>query len=194
MFRAALETGLIRTLTKRADHTVFPVIVAAVAFVATLSMTVPFAPLLAVAVLMVPNRWKSITVLSSLSAALGAGLLYLAFHHLGWAGLITSYPDVVRSRAWSDATRWLANYGVIALLVIAATPLPLTPVLMIASISRLPVMEVLLALWLGKLVKYTAYAWLVSAFPSQVLRHGHIRVAALHAALARAASPGAGKP
>ena len=49
---------------------------------------------------------------------------------------------------------------------------------MIARISRLPVTEVLLALWLGKLVKYTAYAWLVSAFPSQVLRHGHIPVAA----------------
>ena len=183
-----------RTLTRRADKPVFPMMVAAVAFVAALSMSVPFAPLLGLAVLMVPGRWKSITIMSSLGAALGAGLLYLAFHHLGWAGLLASYPDVVRSRAWSDATRWLANYGVVALLVLAATPLPLTPALMIASISRLPVMEVLLALWLGKLVKYTAYAWLVSAFPSRVLRHGHIRVAALHAALARAAARGSGKP
>ena len=65
---------------------------------------------------------------------------------------------------------------------------------MIASISRLPVTEVQLALWLGKLVEYTAYALLVSAFPSQVLRHGHIRVAALHAALTRAAAPDSGKP
>ena len=110
------------------------------------------------------------------------------------AGLLAYYPDVVRSRAWSDATRWLANYGVVAPLVLAATPLPLIPALMTTSISRLPVMEVMLALWRGKLVKYTAYAWLVSAFPSQVLRHGHIRVAALHAALARAAAPGSGQP
>ena len=194
MFSAALETGLIRTLTRRADKPVFPMMVAVVAFVAALSMSVPFAPLLGLAVLMVPGRWKSITIMSSLGAALGASLLYLAFHHLGWAGLLASYPDVVRSRAWSDATRWFSNYGVVALLVLAATPLPLTPALMIASISRLPVMEVLLALWLGKLVKYTAYAWLVSAFPSQVLKHGHIRVAALHDALARAAAPGPGKP
>ena len=34
---------------------------------------------------------------------------------------------------------------------------------MIASISRLPVSEVQLALWLGKLVEYTAYALLISA-------------------------------
>lgn len=193
MLLTALETGLIRTLTRRADMPIFPMIVAAVAFVATLSIAVPFAPLLAVAVLMVPGRWKLIAVCSSLGAALGAGVLYLAFHHLGWAGLLASYPDIVRSSAWSDANRWLSNYGVVALLILAATPLPLTPALMIASISSLPVAEVLLALWLGKLAKYTAYAWLASAFPSQVLRHGHIRVAALHAALDRAVAPGSGE-
>ena len=194
MFSASLETGLIRSLTRRADEPAFPVFVAAVAFVTTLSMTVPFAPFLALAVLIVPRRWKTITIWSSLGAALGAGLLYLAFHHLGWAGLVSAYPDVMRSRAWLDATRWLSDYGIVTLLIAAATPLPLTPALMVASISRLPVMEVLLALWLGKLGKYAAYAWLVSTFPSQVLRHSYIRVAALHAALDRAASPGSGKP
>jgi hypothetical protein len=63
---------------------------------------------------------------ASLGAALGAALLYLVFHHLGWARLFDAYPDVVRSSAWSNATRWLSAYGVVALLVIAATPLPLT--------------------------------------------------------------------
>ena len=42
---------------------------------------------------------------ASLGAALGAALLYLAFHHLGWARLFAAYPDVVRSSAWGDATR-----------------------------------------------------------------------------------------
>ena len=158
MFSAALETRLIRSLTRRADQPIFPAIVAAAAFVATLSITVPFSPFLALAVLIAPRRWKSITFWSSLGAALGAGLLYLAFHHLGWAGLVAAYPDVMRSRAWLDATRWLSDYGIVTLLIAAATPLPLTPALMVASISRLPVMEVLLALWLGKLVKYAAYA------------------------------------
>ena len=194
MFRAALETSLISSLTRRADEPILPVIVATVAFVATLSMAVPFAPFLALAVLIAPRRWKSITVCSSLGAALGGGLLYLAFHHLGWAGLVAAYPDVMRSQAWLDATRWLSNYGIVTLLIVAATPLPLTPALMVASISRLPATEVLLALWLGKFVKYAAYAWLVSAFPSQVLRHGQVRAAAIDAALALASAPASGKP
>ena len=148
---------------------------------------------LVLAVLMAPRRWISTAVWSSLGAALGAGLLYLGFHHLGWARLLEAYPDVVRSSAWSDASRWLTNYGVTVLLIIAATPLPLTPALMFAGISRLPVVEVLAALWVGKLVKYTAYAWLTSAFPAKVLQFGHLRIAALHAAEARASATGAGR-
>ena len=186
MLSVTLETGLIRTLTRRADQRAFPMIVAVVAVAATLSMTVPFASLLVGAVLMAPRRWKPIALWSSLGAALGGGLLYIAFHHLGWARLFDAYPDVVRSKAWSDATRWLTNYGVATLLLIAALPLPLTPALMFAAVSRLPVAEVLLALWLGKLVKYMAYAWLTAAFPSWALQHSSFRVAALDAALSRA--------
>ena len=194
MLSATLETGLIRTLTRRADHPAFPLIVAAVALAATLSMTVPFASLLVGAVLMAPRRWMPIAMWSSVGAALGGGMLYLAFHHLGWARLFDAYPDVVRSKAWSDATRWLTNYGVATLLLIAALPLPLTPALMFAAVSRLPVAEVLLALWLGKLLKYTIYAWLTATFPSWALRHGNFRVAALDAALSRSSISGVSKP
>jgi membrane protein YqaA with SNARE-associated domain len=188
VLRGALEPGLMRTLLRRADSRAFPVVVGAVAVAATLSMSVPFATLLVAAVLMAPRRWGAIAVWASLGAALGAALLYLAFHHLGWARLFAAYPDVVRSSAWADATRWLSVYGVTALLVIAATPLPLTPALMFAGISRLPIAEVVLALWIGKLAKYLVYAWLASRFPERALRRGQRHAAALRAMLARAMS------
>lgn len=188
MLRGALESGLMRTLLRRADSRAFPVVVGAVAVAATLSMSVPFASLLVAAVLMAPRRWGAIAVWASLGAALGAALLYLAFHHLGWARLFAAYPDVVRSSAWADATRWLSAYGVSALLVIAATPLPLTPALMFAGISRLPIAEVVLALWIGKLAKYLVYAWLASRFPERVLQRGQRHADALRAMLARAMS------
>jgi uncharacterized membrane protein YdjX (TVP38/TMEM64 family) len=175
-----------RTLVRCADTRSFPVVVAAVAFAATLSMSVPFATLLVAAVLMAPRRWFAISLWSSLGAALGAALLYLVFHHLGWANLFAAYPEVVRSAAWRDASRWLDRYGVVALLVIAATPLPLTPALMFAAISRLPVAEVVVALWMGKLVKYVVYGWLASAFPVRWITRAHRRLMTLDAVLGRA--------
>ena len=62
MLRTAIETGFIRTLARRADGPAFPLVAAGIALAATLSMTVPFVPLLVGAVLMAPGRWKSITV------------------------------------------------------------------------------------------------------------------------------------
>ena len=164
MLRGALESGLMRTLPRRADNPAFLVVVTAVAVAATLSMSVPFAGLLVAAV------------------------LYLIFHHLGWAKLFAAYPNVVRSIAWRDATRWLAHHGVVALLVIAATPLPQTPALMFAAISRLPIVEVVLALWIGKLAKHLMYAWLVSRFPERALRRGQRHAEALRVIVARAMS------
>ena len=188
MLRGALESGLMHTLLRRADSPAFPMLVGAVAVAATLSMSMPFATLLVAAVLMARRRWGVIAVWASLGAALGATLLYLVFHHLGWAWLFADYPDVVRSSAWADATRWLSAYGVTALLVIAALPLPLTPALMFAGISRLPMAEVVLALWIGKLAKYLVYAWLASRFPERALQRGQQHADALRAILARAVS------
>jgi len=188
MLSGALESGLMNALMRRADNRAFPAVVGAVAGVATLSMSVPFATLLVAAVLMARRRWGAIAFWASLGAALGAALLYLVFHHLGWARLFAAYPDVVRSSAWSDATRWLSAYGVLALFVIAATPLPLTPALMFAGISRLPIFEVVLALWLGKLAKYLVYAWLASRFPELALRRGQRHAEALRVIAASALS------
>ncbi len=193
MLRVALESGLTRTLLRRADSPAFPAVVGAVALAATLSMSVPFATLLVAAVLMARRRWSAIAVGASMGAALGAAVLYLVFHHLGWARLFAAYPDVVRSSAWSDATRWLSAYGVVALLVIAATPLPLTPALMFAAISRLPLAEVVFALWIGKLAKYSVYARLASRFPERALRRGQRHADALRIIVARALSPTPGQ-
>lgn len=169
MILSSLESKVIRTLTRHADHRTFPVWMACVALAATASMTIPFGSLLAVAVLLAPRRWMAIAIWSSMGAAVGSALLYLIFHHLGWARFFELYPEIVQSKAWLDATKWLASYGVAALFLLAALPLPLTPALMFAAISRLPVMEVLTALWLGKLLKYSIYAWTSSKFPNNVV-------------------------
>ena len=144
----------------------YPLVVGAVALLLTLSMSIPFASIPIVAVLLCPDRWKGITVFASAGSAAGGLLLYMVFHHLGWNYLIETYPDLVQSKAWIDATRWVSAYGTWALLAVAASPLPQTPALIFTAVSRLPPFDVFLALFVGKLVKYGVYAWLAATFPS----------------------------
>jgi hypothetical protein len=109
MLRGTLENGLLSGLSARADTRAFPLAVASAAAAATLSMSVPFAGLLVAAVLLAPRRWVAIAAGASLGAAVGALVLYLVFHHLGWSRFLASDPEVVRSAAWRDATAWLSR-------------------------------------------------------------------------------------
>jgi membrane protein YqaA with SNARE-associated domain len=144
----------------------YPLMVGAVALIVTVSMTVPFASILIGAILLRREHWREIVVLSSLGSATGGVLLYVIFHYWGWSHLAAAYPDLLQSKAWSDATIWVSAYGTWALLAIAATPLPQTPALIFTAVSRLPLWEVFVALLVGKLVKYGTYGFLAARFPS----------------------------
>lgn len=152
-------------LASAAAKRVYPLVIGGIAFVLTMSMAMPFAPILIGTVLARRDRWIAIALLSSLGSAAGGLVLYLIFHHLGWNQFIASYPDLAQSQAWSDATRWVSAYGTWALFIVAASPFPQTPALIFTAVSRLPVSEVFLALLFGKLLKYGTYSWLAAKFP-----------------------------
>jgi membrane protein YqaA with SNARE-associated domain len=159
-------TGMRIDLRRAIPARAYPLMVGVIALVLTVSMTIPFASILIVAVLLRRDRWKEIVLVSSLGSATGGLILYLTFHYLGWSQIAAYYPDLPQSKAWADATRWVSAYGTWALLGFAAAPLPQTPALIFTAVSQLPVSEVFLALFLGKLLKYGVYGWLAAEFPS----------------------------
>ena len=148
----------------------YPALVGAIALGLTVSMSVPFGGVLAVAVLLAATRWRAIVLCSSLGSSIGALVIYLMFHHLGWSQFIAAYPEIAKSNAWRDAARWIEQYGSFALFAISALPLPQTPALIFAGIYRMPVPEVWLAMFLGKLIKYGIYGRIVYAFPERYAR------------------------
>jgi membrane protein YqaA with SNARE-associated domain len=153
----------------------YPFMVALIACLLTLSMTIPFASILIGAVLLNRERWIAIAVLSSFGSALGGLFLYSVFHHLGWSGVIALYPELTQSRAWSTATRWVSAYGTWTLFVFAASPFPQTPALIFTAVSRLPILEVFTALLFGKLFKYVLYGFVAARFPEWVERFASVR-------------------
>jgi membrane protein YqaA with SNARE-associated domain len=136
-----------------------------IAFLITLSMTIPFSSILIGAVILRHARWKEIVLISSLGSATGGLILYFTFYYLGWSQVAAAYPDLMQSKLWSDATHWVAAYGCWALLGIAAMPLPQTPALIFTALLPLPASEVFSALFLGKLMKYGVYGWLAGKLP-----------------------------
>jgi membrane protein YqaA with SNARE-associated domain len=149
----------------------YPLVIGVIACLLTVSMTIPFAPILIGAVLLNRQRWVAIVIVSSFGSASGGLFLYLGLHHLGWNQVVTLDPALAQSQTWITVTRWVSAYGTWALLVFAASPLPQTPVLVLTAVSRLPVIEVLTAVLCGKLLKYTLYGYLAARFPDWVQRY-----------------------
>lgn len=134
----------------------------AIAFALTLTASVPYTAVLVAALWLTPQRWKSLVLASALGGALGALVLVSGFQHLGWAPLHAAFPELAASPAWQRVVRAVNDYGVAALGVVAAAPMPQTPALAIAAGARLDPVAVFVALFAGKVVKYSAVSWLVS--------------------------------
>lgn len=163
---------------KQADRSSFAPLLGGLSFAATVTMSIPVELIVVAGTLASRRGWVGIAVWAAAGSALAATGLYFAFHHLGWGLFVKTYPDLALTQAWRKAAMFLSQYGVVAIFMVMALPLPVPklPLLAVAGIYRLPVLDVTLAIFLGKLVKYLLYGYLSIRFPiffRQLAHRGH---------------------
>jgi membrane protein YqaA with SNARE-associated domain len=152
-------------LTHSAAHRFYPLVVAAIAFIATVTFSFPFVVALIPAVLLGPKKWIVIGLLCGMASGCGAALLVEIFHHFGREVVLSRYPELVDLASWRWASHWLQSYGLIALLFIAASPMPQTPALFFCALAELSVPGVLVVVGLGKTAKYLFLAGATARYP-----------------------------
>ncbi len=158
-------------LAASVGHRYYPLVVALLAFILTVTFAFPFTFVLIPAVLLAPRRWLIVGALSGIGSGLGAALLVEIFHYLGREVVLVRYPQVLASGGWQQIESWLADYGLWAIAVIAGGPLPQTPALFLYSLGQISTPGVLVAVGLGKTVKYVALAWLTARYPARFIRY-----------------------
>lgn len=135
----------------------------------TLSAGFPVSAVVVSATLLQPLRWPAIAVVCALGSGLGATLLVVAFHHLGWNQLYVCFPQLATNREWIDIIDWVSRYGIAALFAIALSPLPQTPALIFFAVARHDYASVFAAITIGKTCKYSLFAWAAARFPERFL-------------------------
>ncbi len=156
-----------KALVISVGHRYYPLVVAAIAFVSTATFSFPFVIVLIPAVLLSPRRWLLLGLLCGIASGTGGALLVEVFHCLGKELVISRYPDLLDMEKWRLANQWLQSYGLIALAVIALSPMPQTPVLFLYSLANPSGIGVLIAIGVGKTVKYVILAWLTARYPTR---------------------------
>lgn len=168
--RKTLPLWLQSVLQRAAGHRYYILVVGLMAFGATITFSFPFTLVLIPATLLAPGRWRELGLVAGLASGLGSAVLIEVFHHFGWQFVLSRYPDLPQSENWQLISGWLQDYGLWALLVIAASPLPQTPALLLCAMIDLPAGGVALAVGVGKSVKYLVIAWLATRSQRRLLR------------------------
>lgn len=175
----AFRRWAIHILRRQDDPKAFLIFMGVIALACTLSMSIPFGPLLSSGVMLQRQRWRGIALSSTVGSTLGALLLVVFFTSLGLAEAQREFPAVFEAEAWKQASGWVESYGLYALFVVSASPLPQTPFLLLCAYWDMPLAGIVLAIFLGKLIKYGVVAWTVNLMENEVIHL--LRNGGLHA-------------
>lgn len=163
----AIEGLLQRLIRKAAAGHGFLIVCMGLSLAGTISAAYPITAVVVSAALLMPARWRRIAAVSALGSALGATVLVLVFHHLGWAQLYAHFPELGNHPTWARIIDWVSGYGPPALFLIAVSPLPQTPALIFFGIARHDYLGVFIAMLAGKAIKYGLFAWAAARFPER---------------------------
>lgn len=145
----------------------FPVWLGLVSLGLTVSAAFPFGLVLVAAALAAPARWLSLTLLTSLGAALGSTILLAVFSQLGWEQIAARFPEFASTAAYRWVSAWAGELGLVALFLVAVTPVPQTASVALCALGQPPLLPSFFALWAGKFIRYGFYALLAARSPQK---------------------------
>ena len=164
-----LRNWLLR-LEKHADR---PWYIPTIALLAGLDLFVVIIPtdgLLVTSALLLPKKWMRLACFVSLGSALGALCLTVAIQYWGHDFLEHLGVGALGSDSWTYWSEVLHRFGWLALVGLAAGPLPLQPGTVVAAVGNVPPSEVFTFILLGRLMKYLLLSWVATHAPNLLSR------------------------
>ena len=110
--------------------------------------------LLLPAVMVRPKKWVAASVWATIGSAIGAtSFAYLASRY--GEPIVTHFiPNAFASKAWIDSSHYIVDHGFLGLGFISLGPLPQHIAVAIAGLAHMKMIEVFLAVLVGRGIKY----------------------------------------
>lgn len=112
-----------------------------------------------------PAKWFYFGVFSAIGSAVGGIILCYVVQLYGIQVVESLFPHIQASGAWIQTQKFFDEYGLWLLFVIAATPLSQQPVLILAVLAKVPLLQIFLITLVGRWVKFALLAYVGSHAP-----------------------------
>lgn len=152
-------------LQKFSDRSWYPSLVAGLALSDCFILIVPTDGILVSSVLMNPKKWLRLALWTTVGSTLGAGLLAWTIESYGMGFIFKIYPDLMLSSMWIWTENFFNQYGLLVVLLVAASPLAQHPAIVLAALSGANIFFITGVVLLGRLVKYVFIAYISSHMP-----------------------------
>ncbi|MGE4132766.1 MAG: YqaA family protein [Bdellovibrionales bacterium] len=160
----------VKSLQRFVDRPWYPGLVALIAFVDNFVLIIPTDGILISSSMLAPKRWLSMGVLVAIGSTLGAVVLALLVHEHGLPWILHFAPGLNQTTTWIMTDRFFDQYGLVLVFLIAISPIMNQPVVILAAMADVPVLEISAVVMVGRIIKFLVVAWVGSHAPSLLTR------------------------
>lgn len=160
--------NLLLRIQVHAEKPWYPLVLAFAGFICHFLLITPVDSLFIASVLLVPRRWVSLFLATTIGFSLG-GLSAAALVHVYGTKIIERIlPGILTSSIWTQSEHWMHQYGPLAVGGMSLVPLTLHPLIAVASLQNMPLWEITLSLFIGRFLKYGILGYVCAYLPTKL--------------------------
>ena len=160
-----LLSRLLVKLERLVDHFSFYPLLALFAALDSFLLIVPTDGLVVSSTLLRPKRWMTISFIAAIGSALGVLCLAALIRWKSDELIATFFEDALTSTSWSRTETFIDQYGTGALALIALSPFPQLPAVILTAMSHMSLTNIALSVFAGRVVKFAFFAWAATHAP-----------------------------
>lgn len=152
-------------LEQFADRVWYAPFIGLLAALDSIFVVIPNDGILIASSMLVPKRWLIFAVCVATGSTIGAVTLGLVVEHQGLPWILEYYPGIDQSEVWKWTEDFFDEYGLLVVFAIGASPLMQQPVIILAGLADTPLLNFAVALFIGRILKFSLMAYLGSHSP-----------------------------
>lgn len=160
--RIAVFTG---RLQKSVDRRWYPPLLGLLSALDNFVIVIPNDGLLVSSAMLTPKRWFWLACCITLGSTAGAAALAAAVELQGLEWILQVFPGIETSKTWIWTNDFFDNYGLIVVFLVAVTPIMQQPAIILASLAETPLVQLTLAIFTGRFIKFLIMAYVASHAP-----------------------------
>ncbi len=164
----ALKRTVLRSvqwLQRFADRAWYGPLLGVLGAVDMFALIVPSDGLLISSSMLTPRRWLSLAFYMAVGSTIGALALAAFVKFKGLPFVLSLYPGLDQTATWILTMSFFAEYGLMLVFAVAATPLMQQPTVIIAGLAGTPLSTLTATVFAGRLLKSLVLGYLASHAP-----------------------------